>query len=97
MHDAAAALQQQRQQRAAGALRPEQVGVDDLRELGVGALKAPMRFYGSDQIHSCHQKAVEAMGLGNRAHIVTPAVTSRGLLNVAALAGAEVLEGRGVA
>ncbi|WP_299821543.1 pyridoxal-dependent decarboxylase [uncultured Jannaschia sp.] len=39
----------------------------DLRELGVGALPAPMRFYGSDQIHSCHQIAVEAMGLGNRA------------------------------
>ncbi len=39
----------------------------DLRELGVGALQAPMRFYGSDQIHSCHQIAVEAMGLGNRA------------------------------
>lgn len=39
----------------------------DLRELGIGALKAPLRFYGSDQIHSCHQKAVEAMGLGNRA------------------------------
>lgn len=39
----------------------------DLRELGVTALKAPMRFYGSDQIHFCHQKAVEAMGLGNRA------------------------------
>jgi len=39
----------------------------DLRELGVGALKAPMRFYGSDQIHSCHQIAVESMGLGNRA------------------------------
>lgn len=39
----------------------------DLRELGVGALKAPLRFYGSDQIHSCHQIAVEAMGLGNRA------------------------------
>ena len=37
----------------------------DLRELGVGALKAPLRFYGSDQIHSCHQKAIEAMGLGN--------------------------------
>ncbi len=37
----------------------------DLREFGVGALKAPMRFYGSDQIHSCHQRAVEAMGLGN--------------------------------
>ncbi len=39
----------------------------DLRELGVGALDAPMRFYGSDQMHSCHQIAVEAMGLGNRA------------------------------
>ena len=39
----------------------------DLRELGIGALKAPLRFYGSDQMHSCHQIAVEAMGLGNRA------------------------------
>lgn len=39
----------------------------DLRELGIGALKAPLRFYGSDQIHSCHQIALEAMGLGNSA------------------------------
>ena len=39
----------------------------DMRELGVGALKAPMRFYGSDQIHSCHRIAMEAMGLGNQA------------------------------
>lgn len=39
----------------------------DMRQLGVGALKTPMRFYGSDQIHSCHQIAVEAMGLGNQA------------------------------
>lgn len=39
----------------------------DLRELGVGALKAPMRFYGSEQLHSCHRIAMEAMGLGNRA------------------------------
>ncbi len=39
----------------------------DMRELGVGALEAPMRFYGSDQIHSCHQIAMETMGLGNRA------------------------------
>lgn len=30
------------------------------------------------------------MGLGNRAHIVTPGVTSRGLLNIAALAGSDV-------
>lgn len=30
------------------------------------------------------------MGMGNRVHIVTPSVTVRGLLNIAALAGAEV-------
>ncbi len=30
------------------------------------------------------------MGMGNRAHIVTPGVTPRGLLNIAALAGTEV-------
>ena len=39
----------------------------DLRELGVSALKTPLRFYGSDQIHSCHQIALEAMGLGSQA------------------------------
>jgi len=37
------------------------------------------------------------MGLANRAHIVTPAVTSRGLLNVAALAGAAIGAGQGSA
>jgi malate dehydrogenase (oxaloacetate-decarboxylating)(NADP+) len=30
------------------------------------------------------------MGMGNRAHIVTPAITARGLLNVAAIAGTPV-------
>jgi malate dehydrogenase (oxaloacetate-decarboxylating)(NADP+) len=30
------------------------------------------------------------MGMGNRAHIVTPGVTVRGLLNIAALAGSDV-------
>jgi len=39
----------------------------DLRNEGVGALSAPMRFYGSDQVHSCHRIAVETMGLGNNA------------------------------
>ena len=29
-------------------------------------------------------------GMGNRAHIVTPSITARGLLNIAALAGSEV-------
>ena len=30
------------------------------------------------------------MGMGNRAHIVTPSITARGLLNIAALAGTPV-------
>jgi aromatic-L-amino-acid decarboxylase len=38
----------------------------DVREHGVAAIERPLRFYGSDQIHSCHRKAVEALGLGNR-------------------------------
>jgi aromatic-L-amino-acid/L-tryptophan decarboxylase len=39
----------------------------DVREHGVGAIEKPLRFYGSDQLHSCHRKAMEALGLGNRA------------------------------
>src|SRR5215469_3908113 len=39
----------------------------DVREEGVAAIAKPLRFYGSDQIHSCHRKAMEALGLGNRA------------------------------
>ncbi len=39
----------------------------DVREEGVAAIEKPLRFYGSDQIHSCHRKAVEVLGLGNRA------------------------------
>jgi aromatic-L-amino-acid/L-tryptophan decarboxylase len=38
---------------------------DDVREHGVAAIERPLRFYASDQIHSCHRKAIEAMGLGN--------------------------------
>ncbi|MDR6950931.1 glutamate/tyrosine decarboxylase-like PLP-dependent enzyme [Ancylobacter sp. 3268] len=39
----------------------------DLREEGLAALTRPLRFYASDQVHSCHRKAVEALGLGNKA------------------------------
>ncbi|MGK7870820.1 pyridoxal phosphate-dependent decarboxylase family protein [Falsiroseomonas sp. E2-1-a20] len=39
----------------------------DVREEGVAAIPAPLRFYASSQVHSCHQKAVELLGLGNRA------------------------------
>ncbi|OCP00599.1 MULTISPECIES: pyridoxal-dependent decarboxylase [unclassified Ensifer] len=39
----------------------------DLRENSIAALKQPLCFYGSDQIHSCHRKGVEVLGLGNEA------------------------------
>jgi glutamate/tyrosine decarboxylase-like PLP-dependent enzyme len=39
----------------------------DVREHGVAAIERPLRFYASDQVHSCHRKAIEAMGLGNSA------------------------------
>ncbi len=51
--------------------RNEMAGVD-VREEGVAAIPAPLRFYASDQVHSCHQKALELLGLGNRALVRIP-------------------------
>ncbi len=45
--------------------RNEMAGLD-VRELGTRAMEYPLRFYGSDQLHSCHQIAMETLGLGNR-------------------------------
>jgi aromatic-L-amino-acid/L-tryptophan decarboxylase len=39
----------------------------DVRIDGITALPQPLRFYASDQVHSCHQKAMETLGLGSRA------------------------------
>jgi glutamate/tyrosine decarboxylase-like PLP-dependent enzyme len=39
----------------------------DVREQGVAAIPKPLCFYGSDQVHSCHRKAMETLGLGNAA------------------------------
>lgn len=56
----------------------------DLREEGVAALPRPLRFYASDQVHSCHRKAVETLGLGNKA--LRRIETDRGFhINVPAL------------
>ena len=38
----------------------------DVGEHGVATLSAPLRFYGSDQMHNCHRKAMQAIGLGNQ-------------------------------
>lgn len=45
--------------------RNAKAGVD-IRSEGLAAMPRRLRFYGSDQIHSCHQKAVELLGLGNK-------------------------------
>lgn len=39
----------------------------DVRSEGVAAIKQRLSYYASDQVHSCHQKAVELLGLGNNA------------------------------
>jgi aromatic-L-amino-acid/L-tryptophan decarboxylase len=39
----------------------------DVRQHGVAAAPKPMTFYGSIEMHSCLQKAVELLGLGNEA------------------------------
>ena len=39
----------------------------DVREYGVAAMPQALRYYASDQVHSCHRKAMEALGLGNQA------------------------------
>ncbi len=46
--------------------RNAQAGID-VRRLGVGALPQPLRYYASDQVHSCHRKALECLGLGDEA------------------------------
>ena len=44
----------------------------DVRVEGITSLPQPLRFYASDQSHSCHQKAVETLGLGSRALRLIP-------------------------
>ena len=56
----------------------------DVRVEGITALPQPLRFYASDQAHSCHQKAMEALGLGSRALRHVPSDDSF-RMNVAAL------------
>ena len=45
------------------AARNAKAGVD-LRQQGIDALPQPLRFYASDQVHNCHLKAMNLLGLG---------------------------------
>lgn len=51
--------------------RNAKAGVD-VRAEGVCAMPKPLRFYASDQVHSCHQKALEILGLGHKALRLVP-------------------------
>jgi aromatic-L-amino-acid/L-tryptophan decarboxylase len=39
----------------------------DVRTEGVTSLPQTLRFYASDQVHSCHQRAMDTLGLGSHA------------------------------
>ncbi len=54
------------------AARNASAGID-LRKDGVAQMEQPLAFYASDQVHSCHHKAMNLLGLGARAlrHIPT--------------------------
>ncbi|MFN7089058.1 MAG: pyridoxal phosphate-dependent decarboxylase family protein [Allorhizobium sp.] len=53
------------------AARNAMAGVD-LRQQGVDAMPQPLRFYASDQVHNCHQKAMNLLGLGKRSLCKVP-------------------------
>lgn len=61
----------------------------DVRAVGVTALPKPLRFYASDQVHSCHQKALEVLGLGHEA-LQLVATDAGHRIDLAALASAVV-------
>jgi aromatic-L-amino-acid/L-tryptophan decarboxylase len=52
-------------------MRHARAGVD-VRAQGVRAMPRPLRVYASDQVHSCHQKALEVLGLGSQALRLIP-------------------------
>ncbi|MGI1661978.1 pyridoxal phosphate-dependent decarboxylase family protein [Palleronia sp. KMU-117] len=56
------------------AARNAMAGID-LRQDGVAQLERPLAFYASDQVHSCHHKAMNLLGLGAKAlrHVQTDA------------------------
>ena len=44
----------------------------DLRQEGVASMPQPLRFYASDQVHSCHYKAMNLLGLGKKSLCKVP-------------------------
>lgn len=48
------------------AARNAMAGID-LHQMSIADLPQPLRFYASDQVHACHQKAMNLLGLGGKA------------------------------
>jgi aromatic-L-amino-acid/L-tryptophan decarboxylase len=48
------------------AARNAMAGID-LRQSGLAQMERPLAFYASDQVHSCHHKAMNLLGLGAKA------------------------------
>ena len=48
------------------AARNAMAGVD-LHQQGVADMPQPLAFYASDQVHNCHMKAMNLLGLGGKA------------------------------
>lgn len=48
------------------AARNAMAGVD-LHQMSIADMPQPLRFYASDQVHNCHQKAMNLLGLGSNA------------------------------
>jgi len=65
------------------AARNAMAGVD-LRQLGVDAMPQPLRFYASDQVHNCHFKAMNLLGLGKGSLSIVPS-NEQFRLNIGAL------------
>jgi aromatic-L-amino-acid/L-tryptophan decarboxylase len=57
------------------AARNYMAGVD-LRQTGLTAMPQPLRFYTSDQVHSCHDKAMNLLGLGRQSLHRVPSDTA---------------------
>ncbi|SMY06955.1 pyridoxal phosphate-dependent decarboxylase family protein [Flavimaricola marinus] len=53
------------------AARNAMAGVD-LHQQSVADIAAPLRFYASDQVHNCHMKAMNLLGLGAKALVRVP-------------------------
>lgn len=68
------------------AARNAMAGID-LHQEGLADMTRPLRFYASDQVHSCHMKAMNLLGLGGKALCRIPSDAAF-RMDLAALRGA---------